>query len=194
MSNHFVFACLLSRQCSAAFSGLWLEKFGDASGDWTEVAPKQGIVHTVGNWGRMYPVSWKRVVSSVHRCILKHPPWKLNMTEVLYTKGRHGTCGVPTSYTTLSCKLPPSRMRSGDKSVAKYSVSQSVSQSVSKSIHCQANKKIRPTVSQVLTVHWNYWGNTTGSGHIQMFVIINIVQTNSSKWHHHLFMYLYLVQ
>ena len=144
MSNHFVFACLLSRQCSAAFSGLWLEKFGDASGDWTEVAPKQGIVHTVGNWGRMYPVSWKRVVSSVHRCILKHPPWKLNMTEVLYTKGRHGTCGVPTSYTTLSCKLPPSRMRSGDKSVAKYSVSQSVSLSANQSTVRQIRRFVLP--------------------------------------------------
>lgn len=124
--NHFVFACLLSRVCSAAFSGLWHAEIWWCKWlKWTEVAPKQGIVHTVGNWGT-YPVSWKRVVSSVHRCILKHPPWKLNVTEVLYTKGRHGTCGVPTSYTTLSCKLPPSRMRSGDKSVAKYSVSESV--------------------------------------------------------------------
>jgi hypothetical protein len=74
------------------------------------------VIHT-------YPVRLKRLLSSVQRSMVRHPPWNPNMAEELSTIGRHGCTGFPTSYTTLSCSVPPNRIRNGANSVRVFSKS-----------------------------------------------------------------------
>ena len=62
-----------------------------------------------------YPDLLKNSFSSSHRFIGKQPGVKPNISEVLLLNGLHDFLESLVSYTTLSCKEPPSLIFKGEK-------------------------------------------------------------------------------
>lgn len=56
-----------------------------------------------------YPVFLKRLFSSSHLCIGKHPLENPNNPSLCWVNGLQGDIKLPTPYITWSCKEPPSR-------------------------------------------------------------------------------------
>lgn len=66
-----------------------------------------------------YPAFWKKLFSSSHLDIGKHPPVKPNISSAL-TKGVQGCRLSSVPYMTLSCKVPPN-LSFKDEKAAKHS-------------------------------------------------------------------------
>ena len=86
---------------------------------WICIVLKHRHRHTQGNNSKgrtdFYPAFLKKLFSSSHLCIGKHPWVKPNMSEVLWTKGVQDCRLSSVPYVTLSCKVPPNLIFNGEK-------------------------------------------------------------------------------
>jgi len=70
------------------------------------------------NW--FYPAFWKKLLSSSHLYMGKHPPVKPNISLAFKTKGVQGCRLSSLPYMSLSCKVPPNLIFKDEKA-AKHS-------------------------------------------------------------------------
>lgn len=67
-----------------------------------------------------YPAFWKKLFSSSHLCIGKHPWVKPNISLAFQTKGVQGCRLSSVPYMTLSCKVPPNLIFKGEKAAEHF--------------------------------------------------------------------------